>query len=95
MRRGMERMKGDERILGDGNFVESALQATRENLESQYELKSKGYGFEWLVGRVALLMNLEPGDILSRRQIPLKGQSTQFVMLLGSAGTRDDDSRIG
>ncbi len=37
----------------------------RENLECQYELKSKGYGFDWLVGRVALLLNLEPGDIVS------------------------------
>ena len=86
MRRGMERMKGDERILGDGNFVASALQAARENLESQYELKSKGYGFDWLVGRVALLMNLEPGDIVSRRQIPPKGQNPQFYYAIGEHG---------
>ena len=82
----MERMKGDERILGDGNFVESALQATRENLESQYELKSKGYGFEWLVGRVALLMNLEPGDILSAGKYP---QRVKVRCLLCYWGARE------
>ena len=84
MRRGMERMKGDERILGDGSFVESVLQAARENLESQYELKSKGYGFDWLVGRVALLMNLEPGDIVSAGKYPQRVKTRSLLCYWGA-----------
>ena len=84
MRHGMERMKGDERILGDGNFVESALQAVRENLESQYELKSKGYGFDWLVERVALLMDLEPGDILSAGKYPQRVRARSLLCYWGA-----------
>jgi hypothetical protein len=53
MRRGIGRMKGDERILGDENFVESVLKTAQENLERKYELIAQGYGFEWLVKRVA------------------------------------------
>jgi len=33
MRRGFERMKGDERILGEGDFVETVLKAAQENLD--------------------------------------------------------------
>jgi len=84
MRRGMERMKGDERILGDGNFVETVLQAAQENLESKYELKSKGYGFDWLVERVALLMNLEPGDILSAGKYPQRVKAHSLLCYWGA-----------
>ena len=84
MRHGMERMKGDERILGDGNFVETVLQAARENLESKYELKSKGYGFDWLVERVALLMNLEPGDILSGGKYPQRVKARSLLCYWGA-----------
>ena len=84
MRRGKERMKGDERILGDGNFVASALQAARENLEGQYELTSKGYGFDWLVGRVALLMNIEPGEIVSAGKYPQRVKARSLLCYWGA-----------
>jgi len=70
MRRGIERMKGDERILGDGDFVESVLKAAQESLERKYELKSQGYGFDWLVKRVAKIMKLDPDAILSPGKYP-------------------------
>ena len=84
MRRGMERMKGDERILGDGDFVASALHAARENLGRQYELTSKGYGFDWLVGRVALLMNIEPGDIVSAGKYPQRVKARSLLCYWGA-----------
>ncbi|CAB1055367.1 hypothetical protein D1BOALGB6SA_100, partial [Olavius sp. associated proteobacterium Delta 1] len=33
MRKGESRMKGDERILGQGDFVETVLKAAQENLD--------------------------------------------------------------
>jgi hypothetical protein len=53
MRRGIERIKGDEGILGEGEFVEAVLKAAQENLERKYQLEAQGYGFDWLVGCVA------------------------------------------
>ena len=65
MRRGFERMKGDERILGDGDFVENVLKSAQEILERKHQLKAAGYSFDWLVGRVAGQLELDPKDVLA------------------------------
>jgi putative transposase len=65
LRRGVDRMKGDERILGKGDFVETVLKAAQENLERTYKLKAQGYNFDWLVKRVAQLLEIEPKDVLA------------------------------
>ncbi len=41
--KGQNRMKGDERILGDGDFVMNILSDADERLDRGYELKSLGY----------------------------------------------------
>jgi len=63
MRKGRERLKGDERILGDSSFVLEVIEATEEQFNRKYELKSKGYTFENLAGRVSSLFEIEPEDI--------------------------------
>ena len=63
MRKGFERIKGDERILGDGPFVEAVLKAAQENLERKYRLEAEGRDFKWLMGRVARLFGLLPRDV--------------------------------
>ena len=60
MRRGFERVKGDERILGEGDFVETVLKAAQENLDRKSKLDAAGYSFDWLVGRVARQLEIEP-----------------------------------
>ena len=54
LRKGTARMKGDKRILGDGNFVEKVLNEACESLERKYKLEAQGYDFEWLVKYVAM-----------------------------------------
>ncbi|MBU4186538.1 MAG: hypothetical protein KKC23_10135 [Proteobacteria bacterium] len=58
-------MKGDERILGSGDFVESILAQTNEDLERKYRLRSEGYDFDKVVDRVSDLMGLERNEVLS------------------------------
>ncbi len=65
MRKGFERIKGDERILGDSQFVETVLKAARENLEQKYRLEAEGCDFDWLVERVADQLGIEPQDVLA------------------------------
>ena len=36
-------IKGDERILGDSDFVEKVLAQVREHFERKYHLKSNGF----------------------------------------------------
>ena len=84
LRLGMERMKGDERILGDGDFVESVLKTAQEKLESTYELKAQGFGFEWLLYRVTQVMELAPRDILSGGKYPQRVRARSLLCYWGS-----------
>ena len=65
MRRSTSRMKGDERILGEGDFVETVLKAAQETLDRKYHLESRGYSFERLIKRVAKLFEISPKELLS------------------------------
>jgi REP element-mobilizing transposase RayT len=65
MRRSPSRMKGDERILGEGDFVEAVLKAAQEKLDRKYHLRSRGYSFERLIKRVAKLFEVSPKELLS------------------------------
>jgi len=58
------RIKGDERILGDGDFVESILRAGNERLERRAFLQAMGYDFDRLVKRVAGLFEMPSTEVL-------------------------------
>lgn len=64
-RRSGERIKGDERILGKGDFAQEVLSKCREGMERRYRFRARGHGFDWLVDQVAALLNLER-DIVTR-----------------------------
>ena len=55
--------KGDERILGDGQFVERVLGKAEERLKEKYILRAKGYNLDKLIERAANLTNLTPEQI--------------------------------
>lgn len=69
--RGMgQRIKGDERILGDGDFVNAVLKASQDELERKASYQSKGYDFDWLVGCVARLLNMSAEEVLKSGRYP-------------------------
>ena len=70
IRRSANRIKGDERILGDGDFVESVLKVGQERLEHRYELQAKGYDFDWLVSRVAGLFKMNLNEVTRPGRYP-------------------------
>ena len=70
MRGDVERIKGDERILGDGNFVQSVLENCRQELDRRYRYQARGYDFDWLVGQVATLLSLDHGVVTRRGRYP-------------------------
>ena len=57
------RMKGEERILGDGDFVMEVLKVFQEEMERRYRLKAVGFTLEKLARRVAEIFGMEVGDI--------------------------------
>jgi REP element-mobilizing transposase RayT len=86
LRKSATRMKGDERILGDGDFVEKVLNEARENLERKYKFKARGYDFDWLVQHVARSLDIEPRDVLARGKYK---QTVKARSLLCYWGTRE------
>lgn len=52
------RVKGDERILGDTDFVEAVLKEANEQLERRYRLKSEKFSLERAAKRVAAVMDI-------------------------------------
>lgn len=65
-----ERNKGDERILGDDNFVQEVLENCRQQLERRYHYQAQGYDFDWLVGQVATLLDIEQDIVTQRGRYP-------------------------
>jgi putative transposase len=57
--------KGDERILGDSDFVKKVLAQAKEDFERKHRLKSVGISFEYAVNRVAKLLEIAAGQVLA------------------------------
>ena len=60
-----EYQKGDERILGDGDFVEEVLKHAKEKLERKYQLQAEGFDTGQVVERIAYLMQISPEEVLA------------------------------
>jgi chromosomal replication initiation ATPase DnaA len=63
-------MKGDERILGDGDFVKSVLDAANEQLERKYMLAAKGFDFEKVAQRVTEVFGIDIDQVLAAGKHP-------------------------
>jgi len=53
-----ERIKGDERILGDGDFVERVVNAANEDMERRYLALAKGFDLDSVAERVARVLGV-------------------------------------
>ncbi|MFO7965147.1 MAG: transposase [Desulfobacterales bacterium] len=51
-------IKGDERILGDGDFVQQSLGRANEKMESKYRLRAQGYNLEKIAQRVSEVFDI-------------------------------------
>jgi putative transposase len=63
-------MKSDERILGDGEFVEEVLKQADDRLDRRYEMRAKGLDFDGIVQRVAHVLKIRPADVLKKGKEP-------------------------
>jgi len=72
-------IKGDERILGDSDFVESTLEDQDERLEQRYRLQKQGYDVDKVVGRVAKLFELKPEEVLSSSKQPQRVKARSLL----------------
>ncbi|MDB4442555.1 transposase [bacterium] len=71
MRRAQSRMKGDERILGDGEFTQSVLDAAKEQYEERYLLQAQGHDLETVAQRVSALLGINSEQVWASGKHPL------------------------
>jgi putative transposase len=71
---GQDRIKSDQRILGESEFVSDVLSESEKQFSRKYRLKSLGYDFERVLQRVSTLFQLE------KEYISGKGRQRNRVM---------------
>jgi len=63
---GQDRIKSDQRILGDSDFVLNVLAESEEKFERKYRLRSLGYDYERILEKVSSLFDLEKDYITGK-----------------------------
>ncbi|MGD8613011.1 MAG: transposase [Desulfobacterales bacterium] len=99
LRRSNAHLKGDERILGDKNFVDAVLAAAEEQLERKYQLAANGIDFDSVVKRIADVFDINVDQLLAAGKHPptVKARSVLCywaVRELGMNGT-DVAAKLG
>jgi len=70
LRKSQSLQKGDERILGDGDFVEAVLSEASEAYERKYRLKARGIDVDTLARRAARIARIEPSKVWTSGKQP-------------------------
>jgi REP-associated tyrosine transposase len=73
------RRKSDERILGDGDFVEATLAEAEEVLERQARYRQQGITFDTLVERLSTHFDLDAEELLSAGKQPLRVRARSLL----------------
>ena len=63
---GQDRIKSDQRILGESDFVRDVLSESEAQFSRKYTLKNLGYDFEKVIERVCEIFQLEKDYIAGR-----------------------------
>jgi REP element-mobilizing transposase RayT len=64
-----ERIKGDQRILGESEFVTDVLKQADEKYERYYELRTRGYSLKTVEARVCEIYDIDPNEIYSKSRV--------------------------
>jgi len=71
--------KSDERILGDGDFVEQVLSAAQEQMEHSYRLASEGYDLDKVASRVCDIVQVEPSEVWAAGKEPKRVEARSLL----------------
>ena len=79
MSRARIHLKGDERILGESDFVKKVLADQKERFERRYWFKAQGYDLDHVVQKVAGIFDIEPEAIWKPGNQPLRVKARSLV----------------
>ena len=69
------RVKGDDRILGDSEFVHEMLKKADDRFDRYYELKRLGYNLESVEAKVCRIYDVSVEDIYSKSREKVKAEA--------------------
>jgi hypothetical protein len=72
---GGERVKSDQRILGDSEFVTETLRAAEEEYNRYYRLKSLGYNMGKVEEKVCRIFGLKAAEIYARGREKVRAEA--------------------
>jgi len=73
--KGQDRIKGDERILGGGDFVMNVLSEADEIMDRRYELKSLGYDLDKVEQRVLEIYQIGREELYSKGRQKIRAEA--------------------
>ena len=79
LRKSNLRMASDERILGDGYFVESVLKAASERMENRYQMEASGFDLEQVVKRVSSILGIPSEMAMEKSRRPLVVKARDLI----------------
>lgn len=83
LKRHNERWRGDERILGDGDFVSRVLKLSEETIERKERLKRAGWNLEKVVGKICNLFSIDKADLYRRSRLSKISQARELLTYWG------------
>jgi putative transposase len=75
--------RGDERILGDGDFVNAVLQAAEESLTRREKCKRQGWDLHRLVDAVCKMLAVAPDDLQKKGRANSLSSAKGLICYLG------------
>ena len=76
---GQDRIKSDQRILGESSFVQDVLSESEENLTRKYKLKRQGLDYEKVLDKVSSIFQLEKNYITAKGRQKDRVQARDLV----------------
>lgn len=78
------RVKGDQRILGDIDFVTKTLKQTEDTYERRFMIKSKGYTLDTVIDMIAAMYDVTKDCILAKGRHPQKVEARSLFCYVAS-----------
>ena len=78
-RKANDLQKGDERILGDSEFVQTVLSKANETIDGKEKLKASGIDVDFIAGKAAELLGIDKGLVWSKSKEPKVVQARSLL----------------
>ncbi len=95
VRKEHERKIGDERILGDSDFVEQALRQDKLRVEARTQLMREGWDLDVLIHAVCIFFQVEPAQVTQKARRNALSFAKSVICYFGTKHLRLSSTMIG